>query len=44
MIVWEWLRPYVRRRRAENDYFRLMESLRHVCVSRKFTRDEMNAR
>ena len=40
----EWLERYAGTPRGGADFDHLMRSLSHVKFSRKFTRDEMNAR
>jgi hypothetical protein len=40
----EWLARYAEAPGAGARYLQLMESLSHVQVDRKFTRDEMNSR
>lgn len=39
-----WLKQYVDRKKAVEEYEQVMESLKLVYPGRKFTRDEMNER
>ena len=39
-----WLKQYVEKERAVEEYDKVMESMKHVYAGRKFSRDEMNER
>jgi len=40
----EWLRQYTRRRTTAKELETFINSLKHIKISRKYTREEMNER